>query len=207
MPAVIETIVYQFDELSDRAKERARDWFRMSRDESDFWAVLEDFGRIVDILGLTLDTHQVQLMGGGTRYDPNIWYQVGYVQSDYAAFDGDYRYKTQAAKKLKAYAPQDEELAAIADALQEVQKRNMYGLTATIKNHHYYGLTVEVEHSSGREVSSEDEATVKEAFRDLAQWLYQTLRTEDEYQSSEEVVDDNIRANEYTFDEDGDRFG
>jgi hypothetical protein len=207
MPETIETTVYQFDELSDAAKERARDWWKESRDESDFDAVLEDFGRICDLIGITLDTHPVQLMSGKTRYDPKIWYQVGYCQSDFAAFEGNYRYRTQAAKKLKQYAPQDAKLAAIVDALQEVQKRNSYGLRATVTHHHYYGLQVETEHTAGREISDEDHETVKEAMRDLASWLYDTLRKEDEYQTEDEQVDENIRANEYTFTETGRRFG
>jgi hypothetical protein len=207
LPEVIETTVYQFDELSDDAKEKARDWFRECRDESDFWAVTEDFERICDILGISLDTHQVTLMGGGTRHDPNIWYQLGYTQSDFAAFDGSYRYRTQAAKKLKDYAPQDEKLAAIADTLQAVQKRYAYSVQATIKHHHYYGLQVEAYRSNGHELTAEDHEELKEAFRDLCQWLYDTLRKEDEYQSEDEQVDENIRINEYTFTAAGKRFG
>ena len=207
MPAIIETEVFQFDELSESAKEKARDWFREGRDESDFWAVLEDFGRIADLLGISLDTHQVTLMGGGTRYDPKIWYSVGYCQSDYAAFEGSYRYRTGAAKSIREYAPQDEKLHAIAGELQDIQKRNGYGITAKITHSDYYGLQVEAERSSGAEVSDEDEKALKEAFRRLCRWLYDALRTEDEYQSADEQVDDNIRANEYTFTENGERFG
>lgn len=209
MPTVIETTVYQFDELSDNAKAKARDWFREASagDNFQFEPVVEDFCMIADRLGLSLDTHEVRLVGGNTRPEPSVWYSLGYVQGDFAAFDGSYRYRTGAAKAVKGYAPQDRKLHAIADKLQEVQKRNMYGLTAVIKNHHYYGLTVEVEHNSGREVSEEDHTTVKEAFRSLAAWLYDEIRSANDDAMSDESVDDAIIANEYTFTAEGKRFG
>jgi hypothetical protein len=204
---IIETPVFQFEELDDSAKEKARDWFRSCRDESDFWAILEDFGRVADMLGISLDTHQVTLMGGGTRYDPNIWYDVGYSQSDFAAFDGSYRYRTGAANKVKDYAPTDLALHAVANDLQAIQKRYAYAVTATIKHSDYYGLQVEAYRSNGHELTVEDHDRLKETFRALCRWLYNQLRTEDEYQSADEQVDESIRANEYTFTEDGKRFG
>lgn len=203
----VETPVFEFDELSDSAKEKARDWFRQGRDESDFWAVLEDFQRIAEMLGITLATHSVTLMSGKTRNDPNIWYSVGYCQSDYAAFEGSYRYVKGAANKVKDYAPQDLALHAIANDLQAVQKRYAYGVRATITHSDYYGLQVEAYRANDHELTVEDHDRLKETFRALCRWLYNQLRTEDEYQSADEQVDENIRANEYTFTEDGERFG
>ncbi|GAN91698.1 chromosome partitioning nuclease protein ParB [Gluconobacter frateurii M-2] len=43
--------------------------------------------------------------------------------------------------------------------------------------------------------------------RDLARWLYRSLEKEWDYQSSDDAVEDAIRANEYTFTAGGDRFG
>lgn len=207
MSEVIETTVYQFDELADEAKERARSWFREGRDSTDLEFVVEDFGRVCDLLGISLDTHEVRLMGGGVRYDPNVWYQLGYTQSDFAAFDGSYSYRTRSAKKVREYAPQDDKLHRIADALQAVQARYAYALQATVKHHHYYRLTVEVQSAHGREVTDTDESEIKEAIRDLAAWLYDLLRQEDEYHDADEQVDDSIMANEYTFTAEGERFG
>lgn len=39
--------------------------------------------------------------------------------------------------------------------------------------------------------------------RALADWLYRQLRTEDEYQCSEEAISEAMEANEYRFDEQG----
>jgi hypothetical protein len=207
MPEVIETTVYQFEELSDAAKEKARQWFRESSDEQDFEPVIEDFSQIADLLGISFQTRPVELMSGKTRYDPCIWYQVGYVQSDFASFEGSYRYRTGAAKKVREYAPTDTRLHAIADALQTAQKRHAYGLTAQISYHHYYGQQVECDLSSGREVPDESYQEVKEAFRNLSSWLYDQLRQQDEYLNEDEQVDESILANEYTFTAEGRRFG
>ena len=46
-----------------------------------------------------------------------------------------------------------------------------------------------------------------EALRDLARWLYRQLESEYDYLSSDEVVDETIAANEYTFTARGRRFG
>ena len=46
-----------------------------------------------------------------------------------------------------------------------------------------------------------------EALRDLARWLYRQLEREYDYLTSDESVDDAIRANNYTFTETGRRFG
>ena len=48
---------------------------------------------------------------------------------------------------------------------------------------------------------------LRDALRDLARWLYQQLEKEDEYLRSDEHVDENIEANEYTFTQTGRRFG
>ena len=57
MPEVICTTVYQFPELSDVAKDKARSWYRELGPHDEWWdAVYEDFERICDILGIRLKT-------------------------------------------------------------------------------------------------------------------------------------------------------
>ena len=41
--------------------------------------------------------------------------------------------------------------------------------------------------------------------KDLMRWLHKQLLAEDEYQRSDEAVDDSIRCNEYLFDKEGRR--
>lgn len=75
MPAIIETTVYQLDELADEAKERARSWYRQHGFDYDWYdSVFEDFGRICHLLGIELRTRPVRLMGGGTRSETCIFF-------------------------------------------------------------------------------------------------------------------------------------
>jgi hypothetical protein len=60
MPEVIETTVYTFEELDERAQERARDWYRQASAHDDWHVtVFEDFERICEILGVDLATRPV----------------------------------------------------------------------------------------------------------------------------------------------------
>ena len=79
---IVETPVYDFTELSDAAKDTARAWFRETIDD-DWWdSVYDDFERICPILGVTLATTPVRLMGGGTRQKPCIRFSGFWSQGD-----------------------------------------------------------------------------------------------------------------------------
>lgn len=194
--------LYQFDELSDRAKETARQWFREGSGPEDFEYVIEDAETILGMLGVTLRYHDTKLMGGGVRRDPNIWWQLGYMQSDGACFEGTYTYAKGAHRKIRQHAPQDTELHRIADRLKEIQQRYRYSLVVDVKEDDLWPrceITVE----KGPDFGPDDAKALKDLMRDLCCWIYDQLRTEDEYRSADAQVDESIRANEYTFTETG----
>lgn len=101
----------------------------------------------------------------------------------------------------------------IADEFQAVQRRNFYQLHSTIRQQgrycHEYTMKIEIERDSStwQPMTDGAEAAVIEALRDLARWLYRQLRSEYEYQSSDEVVDETIEINGWTFTAEGERFG
>ena len=66
-------------------------------------------------------------------------------------------------------------------------------------------MHVSVEHLDDpyRDVG-EAEDEVQTLLRDFADWIYARLEEEYEYRTSDEQVEESIRANEYEFDEDGD---
>ena len=75
MPRTVETVVYELEELSEAAKESARAWYRETCLEHEWYdAVFEDFETICRILGVTLRTSPVKLMGGGTRENPHLFF-------------------------------------------------------------------------------------------------------------------------------------
>lgn len=214
MPEIVQTTVYTFDELDGRARERARDWYRQASTDDDWHeTVFEDFERVCDILGVDLATRTFRLYGGGIRRKPCIWFSGFSSQGDGACFEGAYSYRKGAARDIQAYAPGDERLAAISDRLQRVQRRNLYALEARMTHsgryYHEYCMEISVERASDtyQPPTPDAEDIVVEALRDLARWLYRQLEQEYDYQTSDEVVDENIEANGYTFTEAGRRFG
>ncbi|HEY0749560.1 MAG TPA: hypothetical protein VGD26_00315, partial [Chitinophagaceae bacterium] len=119
----VETIsrtLFQFDELSDKAKEVARDWYRegLYMDNFEFECVIEEAKTIAAMMGIEID---------------KVYWSGFSSQGDGACFEGSYAYKKGSVKAVKDHAPQDEKLHAIASALQEVQKKNFYKVAAKVK--------------------------------------------------------------------------
>ena len=202
MPEVICTTVYQFPELCDVAKDKARSWYRELGPHDDWWdAVYEDFERICDILGIRLKTTPVRLMGGGTRQKPCIWFSGFWSQGDGACFEAGVTYAKGSAAKIKAYAPQDGELHRIATALQDLQRRNFYQLTAEVSHrgryYHEFCMDIAVDRDSptGQSPTDGAEAGITEALRDLARWLYCQLRVEHDHLTSDEAVEEATSIN------------
>ena len=214
MPRIVETTVYELEELSNEAKEKARSWYRCNG-VHDEWhdAVFDDFETICRILGIELRTDPVPLMGGGVRDKPRIFFQLSFSQGDGASFEGWFGHAQGAIRGIRAHAPQDAELHRIADALQAMQRRNFYQLGATIRlrGRHCHGQSMEIavdrDSPTGQPMTAESEDTVIQALRDLARWLYLQIRNEYEYLTSDAAVDEAISANEWTFTAQGKRFG
>ncbi len=214
MPEIIETTVYRFEELADAAKENARAWYRDGGFDYDWHdAVYEDFQCIAEILGVQFKNRTVRLMGGGTREEPRIFFSGFWSQGDGASFECHYAYREGARAEIRSYAPQDTTLHGIADSLQAIQRRNFYQLRAEASHRgHYYheycmAISVERDSPTYQDMTTDAEDIVAEALRDLARWLYRQLEREYDYLSSDDVVDEAITANGYTFTESGRRFG
>ncbi len=214
MPEIIETTVYRLDELSDASKEKARTWYREGGFDYDWFEfVYNDFECICAILGIRLDMRTVRLYSGGTRQKPCIRFSGFWSQGDGACFEGRYSHAKAAPRNIREYAPKDDDLHRIADALQAIQRRNFYQLHAVVghrgRYYHEYGMTISVERDSPtyQGMTSDAEDAIAETLRDLARWLYRRLEREYDYLTSDEAVDEVITANEYTFTEPGSRFG
>lgn len=212
MSRIVSKTVYQFDELSDSAKERARDWYRQHvfSDNNDWDHVYEEAQNMGKILGIEISQRMYPTVGGGTGYEPRIYFSGFSSQGDGACFEGEYRYKKGALKEIKKAAPKDTELHRIAKALQEHQSRHFYRLVATCKQRGHYShsgcMAVEVydREDDYRDIGPTEDHIIQ-LMRDFADWIYKQLNNEYDYQNSDEQVDESIKANEYEFDEDGKR--
>jgi hypothetical protein len=203
MPHTKTKEVYYFDELDDAAKEKAREWYRTADVGDTFWSegVIEAVAHVAKILGFDVNQRQVKLMGGGTRYEPAIWWELGYSQSDGACFDATYRAKPDAGVKIHEYAPKDDDLHDIADMLADLGP----DLSARIKgDERHHSHTVDASYDDEEDRPSPEEK-LKQVCDLFGSWIYNNLRKEYEWAQADEQVDENIRVNEYEFTESGRR--
>jgi hypothetical protein len=202
----IEVNLYQFDELNDKAKEQARDWYRSASAADDISEhVIEDAVEIAKRLGITFKR----------RDDKPCILWSGFVsQGDGASFEGSYAAPEggSASDLVKAYAPQDETLHTIAASLDRLQHKHGNTLEANVeqRGRYYHALTMRLESVEARNADSEtfdvaidDEQELLTALRGFANWIYSQLETENDYRNSNEYVDETIRINEYDFYADG----
>jgi hypothetical protein len=219
------TKVYQYDELSDEAKEKVRDWYREGNCEDTYWSesVIDDAATIAGFLGLDINQTAYKTMGGETKYRPTVYFSGFWSQGDGACVEGAWRASDVKVDKLKEYAPQDKELHRIVDGLAEIAREYPDGYFKVRHRGHYShsGCThfdIELpceafdeaeydspEHKRLDEKISKDEEALIEIARDFMNWTYRQLEKEWDYQNSDEQVEESIRANEYEFLETGER--
>jgi hypothetical protein len=198
MPEIIETTVYKYDELSDVAKEKARDWFRTDSAQDEWWdSTFEDVTECGKLLGIQID---------------NIYFSGFSSQGDGACFEGRYSYAKKARDAISAYTGGMETLENIANELQELQRKNFYRLEAKVKHSghysHEYCTDIDVFNSfTGDYVPAETHDEMAATLRRFMKWIYRELENYYNDQNSDESVDENIRCNEYTFDINGNREG
>ncbi len=230
IPMTRHYTLYTFDELSESAKEKARAWYREASNHDEWWdSVYEDALRMAEIIGIEIDyRHHPGRNGRSGWSEPKIGFSGFWSQGDGASWEGRYRYAKGALKKLQEEAPakyqygkedgsleetvnpSNLELHRIAKGLQDVQRRHFYRLeaTSTHRGHclHSGCMSIEVQDIEDpyRDIGdAEDDVT--DLLRDFADWIYRRLEEEYEWLNSDEQVDESIRCNEYTFDEDGNR--
>jgi hypothetical protein len=195
MPTTKTITLYTYPELSEKAQEKARDWYRSGNDfNSDF--VIEDAKNMGALMGIDVD---------------RVYYSGFWSQGDGACFEGSYAYaKGAPAAIAKETNSTETALIKIATRLQEIQKGNFYGLRAEVKQrgryYHEMSTDIQVEHNlPDRAVSDDTEDAITQCLRDFMRWIYKRLETEWNYRNADEQVIDSIVANEYTFTEDGSR--
>jgi hypothetical protein len=195
--------VFQYDELNDKAKEKARDWYKQNvacSDSSWFEGVYIQAEAAAVLLGILLDSKRGNM--------PTIYFNGFWSQGNGACFEGSYSYAKGSVQAISKEFPQDIELQRIAKELQTTQRRNFYKLACTMKHRgHYYHsgcMSVDVHNTDSmyRDIGdAEDEIT--QSMRDFADWIYKRLEDEQDYLTSDEQVIESLQINEYEFDIEG----
>lgn len=196
--------LYQYAELSEKAKAKARDWYREASagDPLDTEFIFEDFINIAGFCGWTIPRRTVRVAGNKPRTytEPAIYWSGFSCQGDGACFEGTWTASEVNAAGLKEHAPTDTVLHHIADRLAAIAKANP-DATGSVKNTGHYSHKYATTFDGDIGLISEEDWI--DATRDLMQWLYDSLENEYEYQQSDEAVAETIEANEYEFTIDG----
>ena len=205
MPQRVVIEAFKFDELSEEAKEKARDWWRVGGLDYEWWDIMyEDFLQVAVMLGIEINSR---------NNSPTIFFSGFCSQGDGACFEGSYSYTRMAHRKVREYAPQDTDLHEIADGLLELQKANGYKIEAHMNQSGYYShsgcMQVEVRrdryHHLDGVFTDDDEEEVVTLMRGFADWMYSMLEKEHDWLNSDQTVDSNITCNDYLFTADGSR--
>ena len=203
-------IVYKYDELTDKAKEKARTWWRQGGLDYEWWdSSFEDFTTIGNILGIDFKN----IANNGVR--PAIYFSGFWSQGDGASFAGSWTFDPDAITKLNEYAPLDTELHRIALVLKAIavsyadnnaweEDEDECPLSASITQggHSVHRFTMQCESD---DPTGDSDEQLLDTFRDFAYWMYKNLESQFNYLNSDESVVESIECNEYEFNEDGSR--
>ncbi len=197
--------LYTFNELSDSAKEKARAWWREGSNDDSFWSecVIDEAKEQGRNMGLSID---------------DIWFRGFASQGDGACYEGTWHacdVKTGETAKDWGDSPETKEIRRIAAEFEETAK-NFPNASFSVKHSGHYShefcTTFNVslgEDEDNGSISQEEwsraESDLIETARDYMRWIYKQLEKEYEYQNSDEVIDELLESNGYTFRENGTR--
>ena len=96
-------VTYTFAELSEKAKDKAREAYTGEGYlDHEWWgSIYEDFSQVCTLLGINLTTRTVKLMSGKTREEPNVYFSGFSSQGDGASFEGRYYFAPTASADIR----------------------------------------------------------------------------------------------------------
>lgn len=189
----IET--YQFSELSDKAKERARDWMRGCLNQDTDYAD-------------TVVSEAKDLLRHCGFWIQDIFWSGFCCQGDGACLVGTWYASDVKPGKIRGELPTDSPAHNFASDLERIAKaypNAFMKIEHTGRYYHEYSCAFTFENGDGEELPDEACEELKDAARDAMRWIYKWLESEYEYQTSDENVEATIEANEYAFTKDGNR--
>jgi len=198
--------LYEFNELSEAAKEKARNWWRECNNNDTFWSEC------------TIDEAKEQGENMGLDID-NIYFSGFCQQGSGACFVGSWnasRVKAGETAKDWGDSPATTEIKRIAAEFEEFSKAWPESSFSVEHRGHYshefctnFNVSLGEDADNNELVSPEqwrnESDSLIETARDYMRWIYKQLEKEYEYQNSDECIDENLTGNSYTFKEDGTR--
>ena len=203
MTEVEEKTEFKFSELSDTAKDTAREAHTgPGYLDYDWWDhTYEDAVRMAAILGITISTTWHKNRHGKDYQTTDISFSGFSSQGDGASFEGSYDLAPNASALIREET-NDETLHELADRLGMLQvTRKLQGLEpfgATVRtsgNYSHSGtmdVTLSYDEDEDGETGYDDalEKDVTQALRGFADYIYSCLETEYDWLMSNECVDE-----------------
>jgi hypothetical protein len=211
MPISKTILLYKYDELSDKAKEKARDWYKSLPDYDWYTWTIDSLVELLDKIGFT--NADIRFSGfwsqgdgasftSGIDLDKLIPFVLGEVSTD------DMNWLDIEVPNFNA------NFLGWLRMFESIKDEVGFSVT----RHHRWGNYVhwgtcsveyEISDYADREsfqgYLSELEADIELLRVQACHAIYRTLQQEYEYLNSDQQVEENIEANDYTFDQEGNR--
>lgn len=221
MKEIIKTFkVYEFNELSEFAKEVARDKWKEADRNGYFWSefILEETEEQLNLLGFDVRRQ------GNRRM---IWWSGFYSQGDGACFEGRWwASMCQADKVAKGWGESEQtaEIKRCAEIIGKVAAEYPNASAKLTHSGHYYHynsisfdcdcgepdfvvLDNEADESKWHDwVDAFPEDEFIEACRDLMKWLYKSLEDEYDGRNKDEFIDQELVNSDKLFLENGEEY-
>ena len=156
MSRIIQTEVFQYSELSDEAKAKARDWYRYSGSDDNFWseATLEEFAEQAVLMGIELKERSCGRSRNGKEImEPCIYWSGFSSQGDGACFEGEWHANRVKADKVAdgwGEDPATTEIKRIAGIFAEIAKNFPHSsFTVKHRGHYYHRFCTDFDLDSG----------------------------------------------------------
>jgi hypothetical protein len=214
----INTDVFTFDELDEKAKEKARDWMREGYPDHGWWedlvtpecsnAVqsLKDAGIEVDARGLSFDLDRADFICFEPfRYEHKT--PTGHtLKGEHKGIWVEYPDKlADEWREQKIIGDKIHRAITNGDILVSIDTR-LYG-GGYARNYIELVGDSDIGYELVDKISDAQSDDQRAWFNGNLDAIKKELRAEFEYLTSDENIDDILRANEYTFTKDGKRFG
>jgi hypothetical protein len=191
---------YTFNELSDSAKETARNHYRQYGLDYEWWdCTFDDWKAALLLIGIDVS---------------NIYFSGFSSQGDGACFECEYSYVPGWRKAVKSEfgGSIQTTLLTAGERLQAIQRPFFYGVTATVKHSGRYSHSNSTDFTvdPGERFESSDiielEDDIESALRELMDDLYNDLEDEYDYLTSDSVIDEYLQDGDWQFLESGDMY-
>lgn len=216
---VTRTVVYKFNELSPKAKEKARDKWREGIYQDNSWSecTIEEAVEQAALMGITIDKREWTNSYGFKGSSPCVYWRGFSSQGDGACFEGSWSASdtkadhvadgwgdSEPTRAIKRIAAVFGEIAKdYPEASFKVKHRGHYSHEFETYFTVSLGDTLDNLEGITQEKYDAVEKTLIDAARDYMRWIYRQLNAEYDYQMSDEAIDESIQCNEVEFNEDG----